>query len=82
MPRKAIAAGKCSIALITLAGKPRTGPICRRARQAPEVDFEGPPMAPPPITPTACVPCATCIDYGTTSEQLAWIKVQPPITAQ
>jgi len=36
---EAIAAGKCSIALITLAGKPRTGPPQVRAPGA-EADFE------------------------------------------
>src|SRR5215468_1515008 len=36
---EAIAAGKCSIALITLAGKPRTGPMPPRAAGA-ETDFE------------------------------------------
>ncbi|HEX7883307.1 MAG TPA: thiolase domain-containing protein, partial [Afipia sp.] len=36
---EAIAAGKCSVALITLAGKPRTGPMPPRAF-GPEVDFE------------------------------------------
>ena len=36
---EAIAAGKCSIALVTLAGKPRTGPMPPRAAGA-EADFE------------------------------------------
>ena len=36
---EAIAAGKCSIALITLAGKPRTGAMPPRAQGA-EADFE------------------------------------------
>jgi acetyl-CoA C-acetyltransferase len=36
---EAIAAGKCSVALITLAGKPRTGPMPPRA-SGPEADFE------------------------------------------
>src|SRR6202008_2674607 len=36
---EAIAAGKCSIALVTLAGKPRTGPMPPRAPGA-EADFE------------------------------------------
>src|SRR5260370_7987033 len=36
---EAIAAGKCSIALITLAGKPRTGAMPPRATGA-ELDFE------------------------------------------
>src|SRR4249919_3930103 len=36
---EAIAAGKCSVALVTLAGKPRTGPMAPRAAGA-EADFE------------------------------------------
>ena len=37
---EAIAAGKCSIALITLAGKPRTGARCRHRASGAEADFE------------------------------------------
>ncbi len=36
---EAIAAGKCSVALVTLAGKPRTGPLPPRSSGA-EADFE------------------------------------------
>src|SRR3954464_10191958 len=38
---EAIAAGKCSIALITLAGKPRTGPMPPRSAGA-EADYQAP----------------------------------------
>ena len=77
---EAIAAGKCSIALITLAGKPRTGPMPPRAAGA-EVDFEAAYGA---TTHNAYGMCAMrhMHDYGTTSEQLAWIKVAASHHAQ
>src|SRR5258708_14751549 len=77
---EAIAAGKCSIALITLAGKPRTGPMPPRAAGA-EADFEAAYGA---TTHNAYGMCAMrhMHDYGTTSEQLAWIKVAAPHHAQ
>ena len=77
---EAIAAGKCSIALITLAGKPRTGPMPPRAAGA-EADFEAAYGA---TTHNAYGMCAMrhMHDYGTTSEQLAWIKVAASHHAQ
>ena len=68
---EAIAAGKCSIALITLAGKPRTGPMPPRGFGA-EGDFEAAYGA---TTHNVYGMCAMrhMHDYGTTSEQLAWI---------
>jgi acetyl-CoA C-acetyltransferase len=77
---EAIAAGKCSIALITLAGKPRTGPTQVRAPGA-EADFE---TAYGATTHNAYGMCAMrhMHDYGTTSEQLAWIKVAASHHAQ
>jgi acetyl-CoA C-acetyltransferase len=77
---EAIAAGKCSIALITLAGKPRTGPMPPRASGA-EADFE---LAYGATTHNAYGMCAMrhMHDYGTTSEQLAWIKVAASHHAQ
>jgi acetyl-CoA C-acetyltransferase len=76
----AIAAGKCSIALITLAGKPRTGPTPPRPGGA-EVDFESAYGA---TTHNAYGMCAMrhMHDYATTSEQLAWIKVAASHHAQ
>src|SRR4030088_1794730 len=75
-----IAAGRCSIALITLAGKPRTGAMPPRATGA-EVDFEAAYGA---TTHNAYGMCATrhMYEYGTTSEQLAWIKVAASHHAQ
>ncbi|MGY3118778.1 acetyl-CoA C-acetyltransferase [Bradyrhizobium sp. S3.14.4] len=77
---EAIAAGKCSIALITLAGKPRTGVMPPRAAGA-EADFESAYGA---TTHNAYGMCAMrhMHDYGTTSEQLAWIKVAASHHAQ
>ena len=77
---EAIAAGKCSIALITLAGKPRTGPMPPRGAGA-EADFE---TAYNATTHNAYGMCAMrhMHDYGTTSEQLAWIKVAASHHAQ
>jgi acetyl-CoA C-acetyltransferase len=77
---EAIAAGKCSIALITLAGKPRTGPMPPRSAGA-EADFE---IAYGATTHNVYGMCAMrhMHDYGTTSEQLAWIKVAASHHAQ
>ena len=77
---EAIAMGKCSVALITLAGRPRaegmaTGTAPRNyGSSAPDVAFEF------PFGPTVVNMYAMCAqrhmyEYGTTSEQLAWIKV-------
>ena len=77
---EAIAAGKCSIALITLAGKPRTGPMPPRASGA-EADFEAAYGA---TTHNVYGMCAMrhMHEFGTTSEQLAWIKVAASHHAQ
>jgi acetyl-CoA C-acetyltransferase len=77
---EAIAAGKCSIALVTLAGKPRTGSMPPRASGA-EADFEAAYGA---TTHNVYGMCAMrhMHDYGTTSEQLAWIKVAASHHAQ
>jgi acetyl-CoA C-acetyltransferase len=84
---QAIAAGKCSVALITLAGRPRaegmaTGTAPRVWNMAaPDVPFEL------PYKPTVANMYAMCAmrhmhAYGTTSEQLAWIKVAASHHAQ
>lgn len=82
---QAIAAGKCRVALITLAGKPRTGGAqpgrAPMAVAPPEVPFEA------PFNPTVLNLYALCAqrhmyEYGTTSEQLAWIKVAASHHAQ
>jgi len=84
---EAIAAGKCSVALITLAGRPRsegqaTGTAQRTAGgNAPDVQFENPYG---PATANMYAMCAMrhMHQYGTTCEQLAWIKVAASHHAQ
>ncbi|HTZ38098.1 MAG TPA: thiolase domain-containing protein [Stellaceae bacterium] len=84
---EAIAAGKCSVALITLAGRPRaegqaTGTAPRTATSdTPEGSFEYPYG---PATANMYALCAQrhMYEYGTTSEQLAWVKVAASHHAQ
>src|SRR6516162_3845959 len=84
---EAIAAGKCNVALITLAGRPRsegqaTGTAQRAAGgNAPDVQFKNPYG---PATANMYAMCAMrhMHQYGTTSEQLAWIKVAASHHAQ
>ena len=84
---EAIAADKCNVALITLAGRPRsegqaTGTAPRTAGgNAPDVQFENPYS---PATANMYAMCAMrhMYQYGTTSEQLAWIKVAASHHAQ
>ncbi len=78
---QAIAAGKCSVALITLAGRPRSEPFQRMGGGAPEADFErwcG------VTTHNSYGMCAArhAYEYGTKPEQLAWIKVAASVHAQ
>src|SRR5882757_7646080 len=84
---EAIAAGKCRVALITLAGRPRaegfnTGTsVATDGLSASEAQFEL------PYGPTVVNLYAMCAkrhmyEYGTTSEQLAWIKVATSHHAQ
>ena len=77
---EAIAAGKCSVALITLAGKPRTGAMPPRAAGA-EAGFENIYGGTTHNTYGMCA-MRHMHDYGTTSEQLAWIKVAASHHAQ
>jgi acetyl-CoA C-acetyltransferase len=84
---EAIAAGRCKVALVTLAGRPRaegmaTGTAPRvYSMAAPDVPFEL------PYAPTVVGMYAMCAmrhrhQYGTTSEQLAWIRVAASRHAQ
>ena len=84
---EAIALGRCNIALITLAGRPRsegvaTGTTPRAGSPAqPDVQFEY------PYGITVANLYALCAqrhmhEFGTTSEQLAWIKVAASHHAQ
>jgi acetyl-CoA C-acetyltransferase len=80
---EAIAAGKCSVALITLAGRPRSEQGRRGGfgAAAPEADFESPYGG---QTSNLYGMCAArhMHEFGTTSEQLAWIKVAASTHAQ
>src|SRR5246500_746870 len=83
---EAIALGKCSIALITLAGRPRsegqaTGTAARTTQNTPDAPFENPYG---PATANMYAMCAMrhMHQYGTTSEQLAWVKVAASHHAQ
>ena len=94
---EAIAAGRCNVALITLAGRPRAA--MRRGRgqgrqapaaalalrppdpDAPELAFELP-YGPATQNLYAMVAKRHMHEFGTTSEQLAWIKVAASHHAQ
>lgn len=82
----AIAAGKCNVALITLAGRPRaegTRTLKPRSQgeDAPERGFELP--YGPMITNLYAMAARRHMhEFGTTSEQLAWIKVAASHHAQ
>jgi acetyl-CoA C-acetyltransferase len=78
---QAIAAGKCNVALITLAGRPRSEPFRRFPGGAPEAGFESWVGA---STHNSYGMCAArhMHEYGTTSEQLAWVKVAASQHAQ
>ncbi|MFI5327236.1 MAG: thiolase domain-containing protein, partial [Candidatus Rokuibacteriota bacterium] len=77
---EAIAAGRCDVALITLAGRPRaegmaTGTAPRNyGSTAPDVAFEAP-FSPTVVNQYAMAAMRHMHEFGTTSEQLAWIKV-------
>lgn len=96
---EAIAAGRCNIALITLAGRPRAqmaaaqaaakegrggkAPLALKAPDpdAPELAFELP-YGPATQNLYAMVAKRHMYEFGTTSEQLAWIKVAASHHAQ
>ncbi len=84
---QAIAAGKCTVALITLAGRPRaqgmatgTAPRLYNA-DAPDAQFEFP-YGTTTVNLYAMCAMRHMHQYGTTSEQLAWIKVAASHHAQ
>ena len=85
---QAIAAGKCNVALITLAGRPRSaipagGGIKPRdvVPTAPDAPWEAPYY---PLTANiyALAAARHMHEFGTTSEQLAWVKVAAAAHAQ
>jgi len=84
---QAIALGKCNVALVTLAGRPRSEGMATGT--ALRVHGVSPPEAPFEIVygPTVVNQYAMCArrhmyEFGTTSEQLAWIKVAASHHAQ
>lgn len=85
---QAIAAGKCNVALITLAGRPRTegasgvGVGSRLVTPStPDVPWEMP-YGPVTVNMYALAAARHMHEYGTTSEQLAWVKVAAAAHAQ
>jgi len=81
---EAIAAGRCRVALITLAGRPRTGGAAADPApdwSLPDVPFEQPYGRSVVNTYAMCAK-RHMYEYGTTSEQLAWIKVAASHHAQ
>jgi acetyl-CoA C-acetyltransferase len=79
----AIAEGKCRVALITLAGLPRSQrtPRASAAPSAPEAAFEQP-FGPTTVSMYALAARRHMHEYGTTSAQLAAIKVAASQHAQ
>jgi acetyl-CoA C-acetyltransferase len=85
---EAIAMGKCKVALITLAGRPRaegmatgTVPRSRGGTPTPDEPFEFP-YGPTVINMYAMCAMRHMHEFGTTAEQLAWIKVAASHHAQ
>ena len=83
---EAIAAGKCNVALITLAGRPNSEgmsgtQVRNRGANLPDAPFELPYG---PVTVNLYAMCAMrhMHEFGTTSEQLAWVKVAASHHAQ
>jgi acetyl-CoA C-acetyltransferase len=82
----AIAAGRCSVALVTLAGRPRADGVSSLAARdygggVPDFGFERP-YGPTIANLYAMAAKRHMHEFGTTSEQLAWIKVAASHHAQ
>ena len=82
----AIAMGKCSVALVTLAGRPRAEGVATLGTRdygntLPELGFENP-YGPVVTNMYGMAAMRHMYQYGTTSEQLAWIKVAASHHAQ
>jgi acetyl-CoA C-acetyltransferase len=83
---EAIAAGKCNIALVTLSGRPRSEgssgtQVRSRGTGVPEEPFEIP-YGPVTVNLYAMAAMRHMYQYGTTAEQLAWVKVAASHHAQ
>ena len=80
---EAIAAGKCSVALITMAGRPRSAAAMPGAGEpTPDSVFEGLWGMSGAVTGYALAATRHMYQYGTTSEQLAEVKVAASLHAQ
>jgi acetyl-CoA C-acetyltransferase len=80
----AIAMGKCQVALITMAGRPRTSGVFRRSGPEPSPDevFEDLWGIAGPVTHYALAATRHMHEFGTTSAQLAEVKVAASLHAQ
>lgn len=83
---QAISAGKCKVALITMAGRPRSegrSGVKQKVVGAniPDTPFELP-YGPTAVNEYAMATMRHMYEYGTTSEQLAWVKVAASHHAQ
>lgn len=82
---QAIAMGKCNVALVTLAGRPRAAAASLALKppdfDTPDLQFELP-YAPATQNLYGMVARRHMHEFGTTSEQLAWIKVAASHHAQ
>ena len=84
---QAIAAGRCNVALITLAGRPRSSGLATGTKprswgaDIPNDPFELP-YGRTVAASYALVAARHMHEYGTTSEQLAWVKVAASHHAQ
>lgn len=83
---QAIATGKCKVALITMAGRPRSegrSGVKQKVVGAnvPDAPFELP-FGPTAVNEYAMATMRHMHEFGTTSEQLAWIKVAASYHAQ
>ena len=83
---EAIAAGKCNVALITLAGRPRSEGRSGTQQRAsipnvPDAPYEGP-YGLVTVNMYALAAMRHMYQYGTTSEQMAWVKVAASHHAQ
>jgi len=83
----AIALGKCNIALITQAGRPKSSGLTTGTKKivkdadAPDLPFELA-FQVPNVANYALVAARHFYEFGTTSEQLAWVKVAASHHAQ
>jgi acetyl-CoA C-acetyltransferase len=81
---QAIATGQCNVALITLAGRPRSEtPVGTGVRGAAQPDLQWEmPYRPAVANLYAMFAARHMYEFGTTSEQLAWVKVAASHHAQ